>query len=198
MFQEHKVLSGRASSVRALDDGRVLRVGGAPEREARIMEHARAAGFPVPIVHEVRDGALVLERIAGPTMLADLRRRPWRLRTHARLLAALHERLHRIPWESATLLHLDLHPGNVLLAPGGPVVIDWTNAAAGEPALDLALTWVICATSGGAFGRAFAHAFRSASDAGAIERALPEAVELRSADRNVTDAERAAVQALLR
>ncbi len=31
------------------------------------------------------------------------------------------------------IVHLDLHPGNVMLTAGGPVVIDWTNVAAGPP-----------------------------------------------------------------
>jgi aminoglycoside phosphotransferase (APT) family kinase protein len=188
---------GRMSTVHALDEQRVLRLGGAPEREARVMAHARAAGYPVPEVLEVRADGLVLERIAGPTMLADLRRRPWRLGRHARLLAGLHERLHRIPWDGATLLHRDLHPDNVLLSPSGPVVIDWTNAGSGPPELDVALTWVIVTTSGGRGGRVFGRAFRSAAGAAAIADALADAVAIRSADPNVTDGERAAVRALL-
>lgn len=37
----------------------------------------------------------------------------------------------------AALLHGDLHPGNVLLSDGGPVVIDWFDAAIGHPAADV-------------------------------------------------------------
>ena len=94
------------------------------------------------------------ERIAGPTMLEDLGKRPWRAGAHARLLAELHARLHRIPapdWlrafpvEGDAVLHLDLHPANVILSPDGPVVIDWTNGARGDAAADLALTWIILA-----------------------------------------------------
>ena len=144
------IAAGRASEIVDLGGGRVLRRfkgGGDPAREAAVMEHAQAHGFPVPEVFEVRDDALVLELVEGPTMAADLRRRPWRLARHARTLAALHDRLHEIPYEGERLLHLDLHPENVLLSSRGPVVIDWTNAQAGEPGLDLALTWVIGATS---------------------------------------------------
>src|SRR5439155_26735153 len=99
----------------------------------------------------------------GPSMWEDLRRRPWRGRRHMQLLAELHAQLHRIDAPSGlptagdggTLLHLDFHPANVLLSPSGPVVIDWTNARSGPAALDVAMTWVICATSGGLGSRAF-------------------------------------------
>ena len=41
------------------------------------------------------------------------------------------------------LVHLDLHPLNVIMSPRGPVVIDWANAARGDPLLDVALTYVL-------------------------------------------------------
>lgn len=195
------IAAGRASEILDLGDGRVLRRfkgGGHPAREAAIMERARAYGFSVPQVLEVLDDALVLERIDGPTMLADFRRRPWRAGGAAATLAELHARLHEIPLEGERLLHLDLHPNNVLLSRRGPVVIDWTNARAGDPALDVALTWVICATSGGLAGRAFAQLFLRHVDRRAARHALPEAAAFRLADVNVTDAERARVRRLLR
>jgi aminoglycoside phosphotransferase (APT) family kinase protein len=40
------------------------------------------------------------------------------------------------------VLHLDFHPANVILTARGPVVIDWSNAVAGQPGLDLAKTVV--------------------------------------------------------
>lgn len=192
---------GRASEVLDLGDGRVLRRFkgvGRPAREAEVMKHAHAHGFPVPEVLELRDDALVLELVDGPTMLADLRRRPWRLASHARMLAQLHVQLHEIPFEDGRLLHLDFHPDNVLLAAHGPVVVDWTNACAGEPSLDVALTWIIGATSGGSSGRAFTRFYLRHVDRGAARLALPEAAEYRLADPNVTDAERERVRGLLR
>ena len=67
-----KVLDGgREAEILDLGDGRVLRryrAGGDPGREARVMEHARAHGFPVPRVYEVHADGLVLERIDGPSM----------------------------------------------------------------------------------------------------------------------------------
>lgn len=38
------------------------------------------------------------------------------------------------------LLHGDLHPGNIILGPTGPVVIDWPNAVRGDPHADVART----------------------------------------------------------
>lgn len=37
----------------------------------------------------------------------------------------------------AALLHGDLHPGNVLMGPAGPVAIDWFDAAIGHPVADV-------------------------------------------------------------
>ncbi len=195
------IAAGRASEIVDLGNGRVLRRfkgWGDPAREAAVMEHARVHGFPVPEVFEVRDDSLVVELVDGPTMLADLGRRPWRLGRHARTLAELHARLHEIPYEGARLLHLDFHPDNVLLSRRGPVVIDWTNARAGEPGLDVALTWVIGASIGNVGARVFTRLFLRHVDCGAARRALPDAVAFRLADPNVTDAERARALKLLR
>jgi aminoglycoside phosphotransferase (APT) family kinase protein len=41
------------------------------------------------------------------------------------------------------LCHMDLHPDQVLIADGGNVVIDWTNAAVGDPHADVARTLLI-------------------------------------------------------
>jgi len=149
-------------------------------------------------VLEVRDDALVLELIDGPSMLRMLRTRPWRVGAYARTLAGLHSRLHEIPFKGERLLHLDLHPDNVLLARDGPVVIDWTNARAGDPRLDVALTWVICVTSGGPWERLFTGFFLRHAGRDAARQGLADAAAYRLADVNVTDAERERVRALVR
>jgi aminoglycoside phosphotransferase (APT) family kinase protein len=42
------------------------------------------------------------------------------------------------------LLHLDLHPLNILVSAGEVTgVLDWANAAAGDPVLDRARSWAI-------------------------------------------------------
>jgi aminoglycoside phosphotransferase (APT) family kinase protein len=151
--------TGRSADVFEHGEGKVLRRYRAArdtEREVAAMEHARSHGFPAPAARALNATDIVMDRVAGPTMLTDLARRPWRMARHATTLAELHARLHRIAapgWldapvgDGASLLHLDLHPDNVLLAPGGPVVIDWPNAASGPGAADVAHTWIVLACS---------------------------------------------------
>lgn len=45
--------------------------------------------------------------------------------------------LARLP-DDDRLCHGDFHPGNVIVTPAGPVVIDWTNATRGDGAADAA------------------------------------------------------------
>ena len=191
-----RIKQGRASSVTDRGDGTVLRTGGDPATEAGIMALAHERGFPVPRVLEVRADGLVLERIGGPTMGDAIRRRPWQAAGHVRLLVDLHERLHRIPFEGATLVHFDLHPENVLMSPSGPVVIDWTNARAGDGSSDVAMTWVILATSAGLPGRALARLFERRVGREVLTRGLEGARAFRLADPHVSDAERDRVRRL--
>jgi hypothetical protein len=152
--------AGRACDVYALDGERVLRryrAGYNAEREADLMHYVHRAGYPVPEVYDASGPDLVMQRLNGHDMLADLQRRPWLVHRHAATLARLHDQLHEIAappsWRTVSIgpgdrcLHLDLHPGNVMLTDAGPVVIDWSNAAAGPPAADVALTWLILGTS---------------------------------------------------
>jgi aminoglycoside phosphotransferase (APT) family kinase protein len=151
--------AGRAADVYALGRDRVLRryrTDHSVQAEAAVMSYLEDAGFPVPKVYSAAGSELVMERLTGPDMLADLGRRPWRVRQHARTLAQLHDRLHQIEappglpggfGEGNRLLHLDLHPANVMLSPRGPVVIDWTNASTGAAGADVAMAYLIMASS---------------------------------------------------
>jgi aminoglycoside phosphotransferase (APT) family kinase protein len=76
------------------------------------------------------------------------------------------------------------------------LVVDWTNARGGEPALDVAMAWVILATSGRLPGRLFARLFLCHFDLDEIRRALAEAAELRLRDPNVLERARQAVRRL--
>ncbi len=120
------------------------------------MRYAWSHGVPVPEVFDAAGPDIVMERAVGPTMLRDLTRRPWSLGAHARLLASLHDAVHAVPalrWLPAplgdgdVLLHTDLHPANVVLTSAGPRLVDWQGAARGPAPADVALTWVLVATS---------------------------------------------------
>src|SRR5262249_43418690 len=69
---ERVIASGRDAEMIDLGDGRLLRRPRVPRSlagEAVVMRVARAAGYPVPEVFEVRPDGLVVERVQGPTML---------------------------------------------------------------------------------------------------------------------------------
>src|SRR5207237_9366445 len=144
----------------------------------------------------------VLEKINGPTMWEAAGAQPSSVPTHSAALAQLHRQLHEIAapdglaavGQGDRLLHLDLHPANVILSPAGPVVVDWTNARRGEPAFDVALTWVIGATSTGLgeVGLSFLRHFLSHFDRDELRRQLRAAAEYRLAARNLRDEERRA------
>ncbi len=153
------VASGRDGDIYEFGPGLVLRRtkrGRVIEHEARVMAYAAEHGYPVPHIHEVRAGGteIVMERLDGPMMMDQMTRQPQSFMRNTRRLADLHDQLHEIPapgWlpqagpgdESNRLLHLDLHPMNVMLTERGPVVIDWTNAARGAPLTDVGLTYVL-------------------------------------------------------
>ena len=124
------IASGRDADVWALDAERVLRRyrnGRDMDREASVMRHAAAHGYPVPWVYGTEPGAMVLERLYGPTMLASLLAGSMAAAAAGTMLGDLLVRLGSIPAPApagGSLLHLDLHPDNVVLADGGPVVID--------------------------------------------------------------------------
>ena len=150
--------SGRAADVYALDGGRVLRrykTAHSCAAEAGLMRYLREAGYPVPEVFAANGTDLVMQRLYGRDMLADLASRPWRVAGHARTLARLHDQLHQIAapaglWRFGSggqVLHMDLHPANVMLTADGPFVIDWSNAHAGEGGADVAMAYLIMASS---------------------------------------------------
>lgn len=188
--------------------------------EARAMEYVREHGFPAPKVHELsEDGtALVMERVDGPTMLEVLGARPWTLRRMGFVLGTLHNSLHRIAgpeWLSAApvgegteLVHLDLHPGNVLISVAGPVVIDWANVARGNGNADAALTWLLMSAGTvetgsaksallellrGALIRSFLQRF----DRSDVAAQLPAVVAWKLTDPNMSEIEQEAMRALL-
>ncbi|SDK56232.1 Phosphotransferase enzyme family protein [Glycomyces sambucus] len=152
--------AGRASQVYALDDARVLRrCAWDVAAEARLMTYLRGHGYPLPEVHEAEGGDMVMQRLAGPTLAAAMAAGETTSAQAARIQDDLLAALAAIPvpdWlpteargidlgAPSAILHLDLHAQNVLLTAEGPFAIDWTNAAAGDPAIDRAVSWTIIA-----------------------------------------------------
>jgi aminoglycoside phosphotransferase (APT) family kinase protein len=147
-----KVLaSGRDADLYAYHGGLVLRRyrdGRSAEREAATMRALARLGYPVPEVHRASGPDIVMERIEGPT-LAEAMFNGFSPDGVGRVLAQVHGRLHALDWSEARpgecLLHLDLHPLNVMMSGSSPVVIDWSNSRPGPAALDVALTAIILA-----------------------------------------------------
>jgi tRNA A-37 threonylcarbamoyl transferase component Bud32 len=203
---------GRAADVFEYDDGLVLRRYRTDHDcvyEAAVMQHVRSHGYPAPEVIAVAGRDLVMERIDGPTMLRDVGKRPWRLYRHAATLAGLQQGLHDIPppgWlhtkhEGGTaIVHLDLHPDNVMLSPSGPIVIDWSNAGLGDPDIEVADLWLVMSSAtvpGSRLDRLIANAGRGLFvnailrhfDRAPICAKLAAAHQGRSRDRNMSEAE---------
>jgi aminoglycoside phosphotransferase (APT) family kinase protein len=213
--------SGRSADVYEYGEGWVLRryrQARDTAREVAAMEHARSHGYPAPAAEALSETDIVMERVTGRTMLDDLGRRPWLVPTHAGTLAELHTRLHVIEapgWlpaplgEGTSLLHLDLHPENVILTGSGPVVIDWPNAARGPGAADVAHTSIVVACSlppttlyrralAVAGRRLFLELFLRRFDRGAIDDALAAAGAYRLANRSLPERELDAIERMTR
>lgn len=143
------IASGRDALVFAYAEGLVLRRNrnGRPvDGEAATMRSLAKAGYPVPRLHHAAGADLVMERIDGPTLADAMAVRRITVEEGAAVLAELHDRLHAIVAPGGVpVLHLDLHPLNILLPEDGPVVIDWSNARPGPAGLDVAMTAIILA-----------------------------------------------------
>ena len=151
---------GGASGSAWSDGDVVLRVG---ERVAdEVLAASAAAGhLPVPRVLDRLDldgvCAILLERVPGRTAGELALDDPARAAATGSACGRLHDALAEVAsppglrdapgadGSERRLLHLDLHPFNVLVDDGGEPtgVIDWANAAAGDPELDRARTWSI-------------------------------------------------------
>lgn len=210
--------SGRAADVYDIGDGKVLRryreVRPDVEYEARVMKYVAERRFPAPEVHSVDGPDLVMERIHGPTMIEALEAAPWKLLYYARVLARLQVRLARVSaprWMLAdtadlshdqSVLHLDLHPMNVIISPRGPIVIDWTNASGGPAGFDAANTFVTMSTFAvdsprdRATRQLFSGSFRWFRGRSGLDPFVPAACDHRLADKNTLPDERVAIAAL--
>ncbi|MFB8025212.1 MULTISPECIES: phosphotransferase [unclassified Streptomyces] len=199
--------SGRTADVYALDDSWVLRRyrdGIDTTGELAVMSYLSASGFPVPRIGPPAEAALptdlVVQRLTGPTLAEALLAGTVTGDDGAELLARLLRELHAIPPRLSQdpedrILHLDLHPENVIMSPAGAMVIDWTTTSEGPPALDRAMTALILAQvslapsfpAGGQLRGLLATLLsRFADDGGVPAAALARAAALRGADPGLT------------
>jgi aminoglycoside phosphotransferase (APT) family kinase protein len=151
--------SGRTADVFALDGEtggewvlRRYRDGWDAAGEAVVMGYVAGHGYPVPEVRVAKTAPsdLVLRRLHGPSMLGAVLDGGVTAAEGGAALAGLLHALHAIPARVSgdpehRVLHLDLHPDNVMLTADGPMVIDWRNAEEGPPGLDWAMSAVILA-----------------------------------------------------
>ncbi|OIK03535.1 phosphotransferase family protein [Streptomyces monashensis] len=147
--------SGRSADVYEIDEAWVLRRDrsgwGTAPTESATMTYVRRHGYPVPRVRPATSPTdLVMERLSGPTLLTALTEGRVAAAEAGALIASLLRRLHAVPGRDpavpgSRVLHLDLHPDNVMLTPAGPRVIDWSNTEDGAPALDWSMSSVILA-----------------------------------------------------
>lgn len=87
-----------------------------------------------------------LHRVAPPAEIAGVE---WQSRFGA-VDDPLRSRLAAVACAAPRLLHLDLHPTNIVVHDDEIVgIFDWTNACGGDPRADLARTWALLAASGG-------------------------------------------------
>ncbi len=212
-----RLASGRAADIYDLGDGKVLRRYRSDQDagpEADLMRFLADRGYPVPHVHDASGPDLVMDLVPGPTMLEIMARRPWMLPACVRVLAEFQRRLNvieapawlgsddRIPLGNS-VLHLDLHPMNVIMSRHGPVVIDWTNARRGDGEFDGAMTYVLAAglDRQSLMERAgvpvMLRLFRRHRGRAGIERHLTTAAAYRLADPNITTAEWTNLERLL-
>jgi aminoglycoside phosphotransferase (APT) family kinase protein len=215
--------SGRDCDIFEYGAGLVVRrsrLGRSQADEAATMRYVGERGYPVPAVDDLSDDGseLVMERIEGPSMVEAARRRPWTIRGQGVVLADLHRRLHEIEapeflrpapvGHGDRVVHLDLHPLNVIISPRGPVVIDWTNAARGDPATDVGLTWLLLVAgelpAGGVkdailgLGRSWlTSGFLAACDLSAVRPQLRELADWKAQDQNISASERQAMRSLV-
>ncbi|NED10508.1 phosphotransferase [Streptomyces sp. SID9124] len=181
-------------------------------RELPVMSYLSASGYPVPRLGpqppSAGPGDLVLQRLHGPTMLESLMSGEVGAEEGAGLLTGLLADLHGVPARLSPdpgdrVLHLDLHPDNVVLTADGPMVIDWSNTEEGPPALDRAMSALILAqvavdpahpAADGARQLVTALVPRLAADDGIPARHLTEAAARRTLNPTMSPAERALIE----
>ncbi len=189
-----RVLGGNSGSAWGSGE-QVLRVGRPAVIDAELAaSSAAAAVLPVPAVLnrvEVGDkSAVLLGMLPGQPAADFARQNPGLGRAAGQACGAVHGLLadvrapaglravpssgHQTPAGRVRVVHLDLHPFNILVGADGAVtgVLDWANAAAGDPDLDRARTWGILTLDPAARARRGEPGWTALSDGWAESAAL--------------------------
>ena len=155
----HLLTRGRTSSVYLLDDAHVVRRLHDPHgtfRNVDLIAHLSAETFPTAGLVRAQGPDLILERLDGATLLQALDAQDVGIAEGVRILLDLHDKLHAVPvpapgvaarviGRGECIVHLDLHPANILMTSKGPYLIDWELAGLGPAGLDLATTALVFA-----------------------------------------------------
>lgn len=215
----HLIARGRNADVYLMNDTQVLRrlhTGAQTYPNIDLLRHLNALGFPTTRIIQVEGTDLILERLHGPNLLQALDAREVTMSQGVRILLDLHAALHALPpppraeeapaeatqptvpttpSAKVSMLHLDLHPGNILLTADGPRVIDWESARLGSAGVDLATTALVFAevvVDGNEYALAAHRMLRHFTEGtgGDFGPYLAEAVTVRGSLTNVDPAER--------
>lgn len=155
----HLLTRGRTSDVYLLDDTHVVRHLRDPQdsfRNLDLVKHLNAHEFPTARYVRADGPDLVMERLDGVTLLQALDVQDVSITEGVRILLDLHDALRAVPVPppgvaplviggGESIVHLDLHPANILMSSRGPQVIDWEVAGIGPAGLDLATTALVFA-----------------------------------------------------
>lgn len=215
----HLIARGRNADVYLMNDTQVLRrlrTGAQTYPNIDLIRHLNALGFPTTRIIEVAGTDLILERLHGPNLLQALDAGEVTMSDGVRILLDLHTALHLlppppraqmgageatrpsglvVPRPKVSMLHLDLHPGNVLLTAAGPRLIDWESARLGPAGVDLATTALVFAevvVDGNEYAAASHRMLRHFTEEAGRDLGpyLAEAVAVRGTYTNVDPAER--------
>lgn len=204
---------------------RRLHTGASTYPNIELLRHLNSLGYPTARIIEADGTDLILERLHGPNLLQALDAGEVTMSQGVQILLDLHSSLHALPLppipaittgddpargtsgtvarvpapatpkSGTSMLHLDLHPGNVLLTAYGPRVIDWESARLGSAGVDLATTALVFAevvVDGNEYARAaqrmLRHFTREADEN--FRPYLTDAAAVRSAFTNIDPAER--------
>lgn len=212
--------TGRSADVYNVGLRRVLRRyrdGRDASKEAEAMRYLFKKGYPVPEVFDVSGPDIVMAHLSGATMLKTMARKPLQIPEMAKTLVRLQTRLNALappPFldakfgEPSGIIHLDLHPDNIMMTNSGPVVIDFSNIAAGPASADVAQSWIIMVTStipGSAperyasnLGRnKFVKNFLKHSDVEFTNELFQSVADARKMDPNTSDVERTRIDELV-